>query len=183
MGATPGAEKRASAADTAAAEEDAELAKRTDAASRAAAERVAPAAASVRKQGAYGKVPVHSESLFSQFLHVDEIWSFLVFKLGASPAAHSTTLPADAPRDQVFCETMLDRTSRSFAMVIKQLPDRLRRSICVFYLVLRGLDTVEDDMEAYRGRDQAKVDQLRSFYQRLEDTKFKICGVGEGDEA
>jgi phytoene/squalene synthetase len=31
-------------------------------------------------------------------------------------------------------------------MVIQQLPDHLRISVCVFYLVLRGLDTVEDDM-------------------------------------
>lgn len=34
----------------------------------------------------------------------------------------------------------------SFAVVIQQLPNPLRDAICIFYLVLRGLDTVEDDM-------------------------------------
>ena len=37
-------------------------------------------------------------------------------------------------------------------MVIQQLPERLRDAICVFYLVLRALDTVEDDM----GLDDAR---------------------------
>jgi phytoene/squalene synthetase len=31
-------------------------------------------------------------------------------------------------------------------VVIQQLPNPLRDAICIFYLVLRGLDTVEDDM-------------------------------------
>ena len=53
--------------------------------------------------------------------------------------------PLDASKTskaQQFCEVMLTKTSRSFAMVIQQLPAHLRASVCVFYLVLRGLDTV-----------------------------------------
>ena len=38
------------------------------------------------------------------------------------------------------------RCTLSFAIVIQQLPNPLRDAVCVFYLVLRGLDTVEDDM-------------------------------------
>jgi farnesyl-diphosphate farnesyltransferase len=41
---------------------------------------------------------------------------------------------------------VLNRVSRSFAIVIQQLGPELRDAVCVFYLVLRGLDTVEDDM-------------------------------------
>jgi farnesyl-diphosphate farnesyltransferase len=37
---------------------------------------------------------------------------------------------------------MLNKVSRSFAIVIEQLGDELRNAICIFYLVLRGLDTV-----------------------------------------
>ena len=48
--------------------------------------------------------------------------------------------------DWVFCFDMLNKVSRSFAIVIEQLGDELRNAVCVFYLVLRGLDTVEDDM-------------------------------------
>jgi farnesyl-diphosphate farnesyltransferase len=44
--------------------------------------------------------------------------------------------------DWVFCFDMLNKVSRSFAIVIEQLGDELRNAVCVFYLVLRGLDTV-----------------------------------------
>jgi len=46
----------------------------------------------------------------------------------------------------VRCYELLDATSRSFAAVIQALDPELRPAICIFYLVLRGLDTVEDDM-------------------------------------
>lgn len=42
------------------------------------------------------------------------------------------------------------KVSRSFAAVIQQLPNQLVKDIAVFYLVLRGLDTVEDDMTAFK---------------------------------
>ena len=44
--------------------------------------------------------------------------------------------------DWMFCFDMLEKVSRSFAVVIEQLGDELRNAVCVFYLVLRGLDTV-----------------------------------------
>ncbi len=47
------------------------------------------------------------------------------------------------------CRELLPQVSRSFAAVIRQLPKLLVTDIVVFYLVLRGLDTVEDDMTAF----------------------------------
>lgn len=44
----------------------------------------------------------------------------------------------------------LPQVSRSFAAVIQQLPKVLAKDVMVFYLVLRGLDTVEDDMTAFK---------------------------------
>jgi len=107
----------------------------------------------------------------------------LLFKLGRSPATQVPPLPADATPARRFCEVMLTKVSRSFALVIQQLPDHLRLSICVFYLVLRGLDTVEDDMVAFAGRQVEKLHHLRSFHLYLRDPGFGIEGVGEGDEA
>lgn len=52
----------------------------------------------------------------------------------------------------------------SFAVVIQQLPNPLRDAICVFYLVLRGLDTVEDDMSI---PITTKVPILRSFHEKI----------------
>ena len=44
------------------------------------------------------------------------------------------------------CYHYLNLTSRSFAAVIQELNPELLMPICLFYLVLRGLDTIEDDM-------------------------------------
>lgn len=47
--------------------------------------------------------------------------------------------------DQRFCFKILRRVSRSFAIVIEKLEEPLRTTVCVFYLILRALDTIEDD--------------------------------------
>ena len=52
----------------------------------------------------------------------------------------------------------------SFAVVIQQLPNPLRDAICIFYLVLRGLDTVEDDMAL---SDEIKLPALLSFHKKI----------------
>ncbi|EKM50063.1 uncharacterized protein PHACADRAFT_264568 [Phanerochaete carnosa HHB-10118-sp] len=59
------------------------------------------------------------------------------------------------------CWGFLDVTSRSFAAVIKQLEGELARVVCLYYLVLRGLDTIEDDMSL---PDEKKQPLLRNFH-------------------
>lgn len=71
-------------------------------------------------------------------------------------------LRASSSHNSCSWADVLNRVSRSFAIVIQQLGPELRDAVrafvsgrppashmlqvCVFYLVLRGLDTVEDDM-------------------------------------
>ena len=55
---------------------------------------------------------------------------------------------------------------RSFAIVIQSLPVELRDAVCVFYLVLRALDTVEDDMAI---AVDVKLPILRSFHEHIYD--------------
>ncbi len=55
-------------------------------------------------------------------------------------------------------------------MVIQQLPNkptRLRDAVCAFYLVLRALDTVEDDMSL---SVETKLPILKNFHQHIQDT-------------
>ena len=62
------------------------------------------------------------------------------------------------------------RARRSFAVVIQQLPNqptRLRDAVCVFYLVLRALDTVEDDMLL---SVETKLPILKHFHEHIQDT-------------
>jgi farnesyl-diphosphate farnesyltransferase len=63
----------------------------------------------------------------------------------------STTTSTDEEKKKIgedlhFCNEILTRVSRSFAAVIHQLPPNLVVPVMVFYLVLRALDTIEDDM-------------------------------------
>ena len=58
--------------------------------------------------------------------------------------------------------------------MIQQLPNkptRLRDAVCVFYLVLRALDTVEDDMAV---PVDTKLPILRAFHEHIRD-KCAAC--------
>jgi len=81
--------------------------------------------------------------------------------------------------DEAFCFAALQRVSRSFALVIQQLPESLRRPVCLFYLVLRGLDTVEDDMNL--ALDE-KLSILDNFHLLIHDPDWCMWGVGDSPE-
>ncbi|KAJ3254196.1 bifunctional farnesyl-diphosphate farnesyltransferase/squalene synthase [Chytriomyces hyalinus] len=59
-----------------------------------------------------------------------------------------------------MCYYFLNKTSRSFARVIQELHPELAHPVCVFYLTLRGLDTIEDDMTLSL---ETKIPILRGF--------------------
>ncbi|KAL9032999.1 MAG: hypothetical protein Q9214_007719, partial [Letrouitia sp. 1 TL-2023] len=64
-------------------------------------------------------------------------------------------------------------TSRSFAVVIKELHPELLVPIALFYLILRGMDTVEDDMTIPIDK---KEPVLRNFYQITEKEGWSFDG-------
>lgn len=121
---------------------------------------------------------IHTEGFSSFLFHPDEAYLALAFRFGF--LTHSK-LPLDTP-EYKFCETILKKVSRSFALVIQTLPDDLRISVCVFYLVLRGLDTIEDDMVAFKSRKAQKEKLLRGFSEKLRLTKWRLHNVGEAEE-
>jgi farnesyl-diphosphate farnesyltransferase len=67
----------------------------------------------------------------------------------------------------------LDSTSRSFSAVIQELHPELLYPICIFYLILRGLDTVEDDPSI---PTETKTLILRDFYNKLEEDGWCFTG-------
>jgi farnesyl-diphosphate farnesyltransferase len=139
----------------------------------------------VTKQGSYGKIVTHSESKISQLLRFDEVFNAVLFKLHSPLKNQLNPLQfGEALKEEVlFCDKMLGKVSRSFAAVIRQLPPNLVLDIMVFYLVLRGLDTIEDDMESFNSQDE-KLFYLNDFATTaLHNDKWKMQGVGEGDEA
>ena len=78
-----------------------------------------------------------------------------------------------------FCYAVLNKVSRSFAVVIQQLPECLKDPVCIFYLVLRGLDSVEDDMDVDISK---KLPLLRTFHEKLEIDGWCISGVGDAHD-
>ena len=72
------------------------------------------------------------------------------------------------------CFYFLDKTSRSFSAVIKELHPELLVPICLFYLILRGLDTIEDDMTIM---NEDKEPLLRDF----DNVLFKDGWTYEGN--
>ncbi len=50
--------------------------------------------------------------------------------------------------------------------MIQELPQELVDPVCIFYLVLRALDTVEDDMNIPKAQ---KIPLLRTFDEKISD--------------
>ena len=98
--------------------------------------------------------------------HPDEFLPMLRMYLVAQSVKK---LPKDP--DLAFCFNILNSVSRSFSVVIYQLPEELRDVVCVFYLVLRALDTVEDDMHIPISE---KVAHLKVFHEHIRDPSFSL---------
>jgi len=77
------------------------------------------------------------------------------------------------------CFYFLDMTSRSFSAVIKELHPELLVPVTLFYLVLRGLDTVEDDMTVSLER---KEPILRDFHNILDQEGWTFTENGPNEK-
>lgn len=131
------------------------------------------------KQGAYGKVKIHKHSKFSQLIRIDEVFAGIMMLVNSGMDNKVERINDDV----IFCDDMLGKVSRSFASVIRQLPKGLCLDILIFYLALRGLDTIEDDMEAFKGKEDVKINLLEEFWLLgLEKPGWDMQNVGEGDE-
>lgn len=111
--------------------------------------------------------------------HPTELMAMLKIKFsGKVPHDHPEDLSqlAQTLNDRDYCYAALNKVSRSFAVVIQQLPDALKDPVCVFYLVLRGLDSVEDDM-TYPA--ELRLPLLRSFHEKCYDPNWCLQGVGD----
>ena len=110
-----------------------------------------------------------------------ELTAILKVKLTGQPFKYNKPLNELASRlsDKEFCYAALNKVSRSFAVVIRQLPDDLKDAVCVFYLVLRGLDSVEDDMNIPA---EQKAEMLLKFHKLCQQPGFKLDNVGDTED-
>ncbi|GFY94970.1 squalene synthase 1 [Actinidia rufa] len=101
-------------------------------------------------------------SLGAILSHPDDFYPLLKLKMAVRHAGKQ--IPPEP--HWAFCYTMLHKVSRSFGLVIQQLDTKLRNAVCIFYLVLRALDTVEDDTSV---PTDVKVPILMAFHRHIYD--------------
>ena len=118
-------------------------------------------------------IKIHKEPIILQLLHIPEVIAILKFKY--NDLCMKWQKQSANTGDVDFCYFILNKVSRSFAGVIKQLPKDLSKDIMIFYLVLRALDTVEDDVKAFNGDKNLKSEYLINFYTNFNN----IDGIGE----
>ncbi|KAM7191133.1 putative squalene synthase [Naviculisporaceae sp. PSN 640] len=106
---------------------------------------------------------VAAKQLVYFLCHPNELRSVVQWKLWHEPV-HKRD-PSKESETEKSCFHFLELTSRSFSAVIQELNPELLMPICLFYLVLRGLDTIEDDMTI----DIAEKEPLlRQFHENME---------------
>ncbi|KAG9468664.1 squalene synthase-like isoform X2 [Eleutherodactylus coqui] len=115
--------------------------------------------------------------LWSLF-HPEEIYHLLRFKMGAYRPAVSQQEQDSMSDSLQTCYKYLNEISRSFADVIQALDQKIRDAICVFYLVLRALGTVEDDMTISL---ETKSPMLHNFHTNLYQMDWRFTESNERD--
>jgi len=92
------------------------------------------------------------------------------------PSVNSLEVISQQTTDEEFCSEALKKVSRSFSVVIHQLPKELQAPVGLFYLILRGLDTVEDDMSI---EQSVKTELLNDFASRMNREAFTLSDTGD----
>lgn len=70
----------------------------------------------------------------------------------------------------------MEKVSRSFTVVINQLNPIIKDEICIFYLVLRALDTIEDDPKL---NADTKIKLLKSFHLNIGNENYSHDNIGD----
>jgi farnesyl-diphosphate farnesyltransferase len=120
-------------------------------------------------------------ALSDSLLHPTELLALVQYKVG-SPGNPVFTTDQDPKGTLRRSYEFLRQTSRSFAAVIQELHPDLREAVCIFYLVLRGLDTVEDDMTLPLERKLAVMGDFHNIIHERGWT-FTESGPNEADRA
>ncbi|KAF1832728.1 farnesyl-diphosphate farnesyl transferas-like protein [Decorospora gaudefroyi] len=116
-------------------------------------------------------------SIVYHVFHPQEMRSIIQWKVWHN-AVHERN-EANESESLKRCFHFLNETSRSFAAVILELHPKLLVPVTLFYLVLRGLDTIEDDMTIPLSK---KEPILRNFQDILEQDGWTFTENGPNEK-
>ncbi|KAK9420401.1 putative Squalene synthase [Seiridium unicorne] len=119
-----------------------------------------------------------ARSVFYYMFHPNQLRSMIQWKVWHEPVHRRD--PAKECETLKSCFHFLNLTSRSFSAVIQELNPDMLVPIALFYLVLRGLDTIEDDMTIPLAK---KEPLLRDFdkFMKIDGWTFTENGPNEKD--
>lgn len=117
-------------------------------------------------------MPKATEVLYF-LLHPSELRNIIQWKMWHDPVHERDPQKEDVTLQHCFIH--LQKTSRSFSSVIQELHPELLVPVCLFYLILRGLDTIEDDMTV---DPTEKKSLLRSFDSKIDQDGWNWNGSG-----
>ncbi|MCJ1365041.1 bifunctional farnesyl-diphosphate farnesyltransferase/squalene synthase [Acarospora aff. strigata] len=106
-------------------------------------------------------------------IHHQELRSIIQWKIWHQPVHERDEEKESIPLR--LCFDLLDKTSRSFSTVIQELHPELLVPVALFYLTLRALDTIEDDMTIAL---EEKDPLLRNFHDIIEKEGWTYDGNG-----
>lgn len=112
-------------------------------------------------------------------LELSAIFRIAFDRNAPKPSSESISEMASRLSDRDFCYKVLTKVSRSFAVVIQQLPEELRDPVCIFYLTLRALDSIEDDMDL---DETTKHHLLRNFHLQCGDGTLTYPNIGDTED-
>lgn len=118
-----------------------------------------------------------STDVVHYLLHPRELHAIVYWKTCRQPVHPRDE--AKESRNVKECYRLLGLTSRSFVAVIQELHPELLMPVVVFYLILRSLDTVEDDMTLPLAR---KEPLLRNFYIHVDDEDWSFTDSGPNEK-
>ncbi|KAI9051918.1 hypothetical protein LZ554_004174 [Drepanopeziza brunnea f. sp. 'monogermtubi'] len=110
-------------------------------------------------------------------VHPNQLRSILQWQIWHDPVHQRN--PAKESENVKQCFKYLDMTSRSFSSVIQELTPELLLPVALFYLILRGLDTIEDDMTIPL---ELKEPKLRSFHDILDQDGWTFTENGPNEK-
>ncbi|TVY71395.1 putative squalene synthase [Lachnellula suecica] len=110
-------------------------------------------------------------------VHPNQLRSIIQWKLWHDPV--HTRNPEKESQTLKDCFHYLNLTSRSFSSVIQELNPELLVPVALFYLILRGLDTIEDDMTLPL---ETKEPLLREFDSILDQDGWTFTGNGPNEK-
>ncbi|PGH02252.1 farnesyl-diphosphate farnesyltransferase [Polytolypa hystricis UAMH7299] len=114
---------------------------------------------------------VNFSSAIYHMFHPQELRAIVQWKIWHNPVHERKVLKETETEKKCF--EFLTKTSRSFSAVILELHPELLMPVCLFYLILRGLDTIEDDTSIPLS---TKEPLLRDFDNVLEQDGWTFDG-------